>query len=46
MADNNKSAYVGKIKNTGTQRVEAPNQTTEQKKGTVKTGKDLRTGKK
>lgn len=41
-----KSAYVGKIKNGGTQVVQAPNQRTDAKKGTVKTGKDLRTGKK
>ncbi|MDY4661268.1 hypothetical protein [Pseudoflavonifractor capillosus] len=38
--------YAGKIKNTGTQIVQAPKQTTSQKKGTVKTGGDLRTGKK
>ena len=41
-----KSAYIGKIKNGGTQMVKAPNQVTDAKKGTVKTGKDLRTGKK
>ena len=41
-----KSAYIGKIKNAGTQLVKAPNQVTEGKKGTVKTGKDLRSGKK
>ena len=41
-----KSGCVGKIKNTGTQVVKAPNQTTLPKKGTVKTGNDLRTGKK
>jgi len=40
------NAYVGKIKNGGTQVVRAPIQTTDGKKGTVKTGKDLRTGKK
>jgi len=40
------SGYFGRIKNTGTQVVKAPNQTTDQKKGTVKTGSDLRTGKK
>lgn len=38
--------YAGKIKNTGTQVVQAPKQTTGQKKGTVKTGGDLRAGKK
>ena len=40
------NGYAGRIKNTGTQVVKAPNQTTDQKKGTVKTGSDLRTGKK
>lgn len=40
-----KSAYIGKIKNGGTQIVKAPMQTTDAKKGTVKTGKDLRSGK-
>lgn len=43
---NGKSAYIGKIKNGGTQMVKAPNQVKDQKKGTVKTGSDLRTGKK
>lgn len=38
--------YAGRIKNGGTQIVKAPSQTTDQKKGTVKTGSDLRTGKK
>ena len=41
-----KSGYAGKVKNSGTQVVKAPQQTTEPKKGTVKTGGDLRTGKK
>ena len=41
-----KSEYVGKIKNGGTQVVKAPIQSTDAKKGTVKTGKDLRTGRK
>ena len=41
-----KSGYVGRIKNGGTQVVKAPQQSTDPKKGTVKTGKDLRTGKK
>ena len=40
------SAYIGKIKNGGTQNVQAPNQKTDAKKGTVKTGKDLRAGRK
>jgi hypothetical protein len=40
-----KSGYIGKIKNTGTQKVEAPNQTKEPKKGTVVKGNDLRNGK-
>lgn len=38
-----KSGY--KIRNTGSQVVKAPNQSTDQKKGTVKTGTDLRKGK-
>lgn len=42
----NKSGYAGKIKNGGTQVVKAPTQHTDPKKGTVKTGSDLRTGKK
>lgn len=41
-----KSGYVGRIKNGGTQVVKALNQQTDAKKGTVKTGSDLRTGKK
>lgn len=41
-----KNAYAGKIKNAGTQVVQAPAQTAAQKKGKVKTGGDLRTGKK
>lgn len=36
--------YIGKIKNGSTQVVKAPHQTTDPKKGTVKTGSDLRTG--
>ena len=36
--------YIGRIKNGGTQNVKAPNQTVNAKKGTVKTGKDLRIG--
>lgn len=42
----NKSGYIGKIKNGGAQVVKAPNQITDQKNGVVKTGKDLRVGKK
>lgn len=38
--------YIGKIKNGGTQIVQAPQQTTDSKHGTVKTGGDLRGGKK
>lgn len=41
-----KSAYAGKIKNGGTQIVKAPMQITKAKKGTVRTGGDLRAGKK
>ena len=41
-----KHGYIGSIKQSGTQVVKAPCQTTDQKKGTVKTGNDLRTGKK
>lgn len=37
--------YAGKIKNGGSQVVKAPSQHTDPKKSTVKTGKDLRTGK-
>jgi len=44
MSDSGKSAYIGKIKNQGTQSVQAPHQSTPQKKGNVKTGGDLRTG--
>ena len=39
-----KSAYIGKIANQGTQKVQAPHQTKPQNKGTVKTGGDLRAG--
>lgn len=38
--------YIGRIKNSGTQVVKAPYQTTAAKKGTVKKGGDLRSGKK
>lgn len=38
--------YVGRIKQGGNQVVQAPNQSADQKKGTVKTGTDLRTGSK
>lgn len=41
-----KSGYIGRIKNGGTQIVRAPNQQTDGKKGTVRTGSDLRSGKK
>lgn len=40
------SSYAGKIKNAGTQVVKAPSQQTGQGKGNVKTGGDLRTGRK
>jgi len=39
-----KSGYVGRIKNQGTQNVKAPHQSTPSKSGKVKTGGDLRTG--
>lgn len=39
------NGYVGRIQNTGTQVVKAPHQITAAKTGTVKTGKDLRSGK-
>lgn len=41
-----KNGYVGKIKNGGTQVVQAPHQSVDRKTGKVKTGSDLRTGKK
>ena len=41
-----RQGYVGRIKNSGAQVVQAPIQTTVSKKGTVKTGNDLRIGKK
>lgn len=41
-----KKGYAGSIKNGGSQVVKAPGQTVDQKKGNVKTGNDLRTGKK
>lgn len=37
--------YAGKIKNTGSQKVEAPFAAKTTAKGTVKKGTDLRTGK-
>lgn len=37
--------YVGKIANSGTQHIQAPHQSKPGHKGSVKTGKDLRTGK-
>lgn len=45
MADKN-CGYIGKIKNAGTQVVQAPKQTTDRKTGTVRKGTDLRTGRK
>lgn len=39
-----KNGYIGKIKNTGTQVVPAPNQTSPKKTGKVRTGGDLRNG--
>lgn len=42
----NENGYTGRIKNGGTQVVKAPTQHSDPKKGTVKTGSDLRTGKK
>ena len=41
-----KSDYIGRIKNAGSQVVEAPKQETEKKTGKVKTGRDLRAGRK
>lgn len=41
-----RSGYIGRIKNSGTQIVQAPHQSTDAKKGTVKKGGDLRGGKK
>ena len=38
--------YAGKVKNGGTQVVQAPRQTTDKKTGTVKKGGDLRAGSK
>lgn len=38
--------YIGKIQNTGSQIVKAPHQITQSKTGKVRTGADLRTGKK
>lgn len=40
-----KSEYIGRIKNTGTQRIQAPHQKKDSSKGKVQRGKDLRTGK-
>lgn len=40
-----KGSYIGRIKNTGTQIVEAPNQHKHEPGGTVIKGKDLRSGK-
>ena len=41
-----KSGYIGKISQGGPQVVKAPNQKVNPKKGSVKTGTDLRTGNK
>lgn len=41
-----KSGYIGKIRQGGTQVIKAPNQVKDTPKGSVKTGSDLRTGKK
>lgn len=41
-----KYGYAGEIKQGGTQVVKAPCQSTNPKTGTVKTGNDLRSGKK
>lgn len=41
-----KCGYAGSIKQSGSQVVKAHCQVTEQKKGVVKTGSDLRSGKK
>lgn len=38
--------YKGRIKNGGSQMIKAPNQIKDTPKGSVKTGSDLRTGKK
>lgn len=37
-----KNGYAGKIVNGGTQNVKAPSQSVPAKKGTVKTGSDMR----
>ena len=44
MADTSKG-YAGRIANTGSQVVKAPDQSARKSTGKVKTGKDLRTGK-
>ena len=41
-----KNGYIGKISQGGPQVVKAPNQKANPKKGVVKAGTDLRTGKK
>ena len=41
-----RNPYAGRIKNGGSQVVKAPSQKTDPKKGTVRTGRDLRTGRK
>lgn len=41
----NKSTYAGKIKNTGTQKVDALFKTEQKSKGKVIKGRDLRVGR-
>ena len=41
-----RSEYAGRISQSGSQSVKAPRQKTDAKKSKVKTGSDLRTGKK
>lgn len=41
-----KSGYIGKINQHGSQVIKAPNQSKDAPRGKVKTGNDLRTGKK
>jgi hypothetical protein len=42
----NKPGYTGKISNTGAQVVKAPSQSVKKGTGKVKSGSDLRSGKK
>lgn len=41
-----KAGYIGKVANTGAQVVKAPTQTVKKGTGKVKSGSDLRSGKK